>query len=316
MPSAKAVGVARLRKQRSSASVERLTIRDSLLPLRGKVENVGAAAAAVDGSQRPDLGGGAQDSSRPRRGSIRRAERVSKLSPGYGSEVPCWTTSAYATACRATCGAPGGPSTARRPFSRRGSGGRRPSRRWRTTWASRSTSFARSGGRSCPARVIGLDDAGTDLLDRIADENAGRSQELAARRELIDRLAEDIAALPPRMQQVLSLYYRESLSLREIGLVLGVTECRVCQIHGEATKRLRRLEDGGSAGGGLMEASAGRRRDGGTASGLRASCSSTTSPRSRAASRASWARPATSSRRRSAGRRRSRSWRHRRSTSS
>ena len=48
------------------------------------------------------------------------------------------------------------------------------------------------------------------------------------------------------MQQVLSLYYRESLSLREIGLVLGVTECRVCQIHGEATKRLRaaRLGDG------------------------------------------------------------------------
>src|SRR5882724_9130914 len=71
-------------------------------------------------------------------------------------------------------------------------------------------------------------------------------QEIAARRELVDRLARDIAALPPRMRQVLSLYYRESLSLREIGLVLGVTECRVCQIHGEATRRLRatRLGDG------------------------------------------------------------------------
>ena len=89
------------------------------------------------------------------------------------------------------------------------------------------------------ARVIGLDDAGADLLERVADESADDPQELAARRELIDRLARDIAALPPRMQQVLSLYYRESLSLREIGLVLGVTECRVCQIHGEATKRLR-----------------------------------------------------------------------------
>jgi RNA polymerase sigma factor FliA len=95
------------------------------------------------------------------------------------------------------------------------------------------------------ARVIGLDDAGTDLLDRMADENADDPQELAARRELINRLAGDIGALPERMQQVLSLYYRENLSLREIGVVLGVTECRICQIHGEATKRLREVHDDG-----------------------------------------------------------------------
>jgi RNA polymerase sigma factor for flagellar operon FliA len=95
------------------------------------------------------------------------------------------------------------------------------------------------------ARVIGLDDAGTDLLDRMADENADDPQELAARRQLLDRLANHIGALPQRMQQVLSLYYRENLSLREIGVVLGVTECRVCQIHGEATKRLREAHDDG-----------------------------------------------------------------------
>jgi RNA polymerase sigma factor for flagellar operon FliA len=41
------------------------------------------------------------------------------------------------------------------------------------------------------------------------------------------------------MQQVLSLYYCENLNLKEIGEVLGVTESRVCQIHGEATRRLR-----------------------------------------------------------------------------
>jgi len=38
---------------------------------------------------------------------------------------------------------------------------------------------------------------------------------------------------------VLSLYYCDNLNLKEIGTVLGVTESRVCQIHGEATKRLR-----------------------------------------------------------------------------
>ena len=89
------------------------------------------------------------------------------------------------------------------------------------------------------ARVIGLDDAGADLLERTPDENADDPQELVARRELLDLLADHITALPERMQQVLSLYYRENLSLKEIGAVLGVTECRVCQIHGEATRRLR-----------------------------------------------------------------------------
>jgi RNA polymerase sigma factor for flagellar operon FliA len=89
------------------------------------------------------------------------------------------------------------------------------------------------------ARVVRLDDAGADLLERVADQNAVDPQELVARRELLDRLAALIAALPLRMQHVLSLYYRENLSLREIGVVLGVSECRVCQIHGEATRRLR-----------------------------------------------------------------------------
>jgi RNA polymerase sigma factor for flagellar operon FliA len=89
------------------------------------------------------------------------------------------------------------------------------------------------------ASVIGLDDAGVDLLERLPDETAADPQELAARRQLLERLEAMIAALPERMQLVLSLYYRESLSLKEIGTVLGVSECRVCQIHGEATRRLR-----------------------------------------------------------------------------
>ena len=50
-----------------------------------------------------------------------------------------------------------------------------------------------------------------------------------------------IERLPEKMQQVLALYYCEDLNLKEIGHVLGVTESRVCQIHGEATKRLRVL---------------------------------------------------------------------------
>jgi RNA polymerase sigma factor FliA len=38
---------------------------------------------------------------------------------------------------------------------------------------------------------------------------------------------------------VMSLYYDDELNLREIGEVLGVSESRVCQIHGQALVRLR-----------------------------------------------------------------------------
>lgn len=56
-------------------------------------------------------------------------------------------------------------------------------------------------------------------------------------------LAAAIAGLPEREQMVLSLYYDEELNLREIGEVLGVSESRVCQIHGQAVLRIRaRLE--------------------------------------------------------------------------
>jgi len=37
----------------------------------------------------------------------------------------------------------------------------------------------------------------------------------------------------------MSLYYDEDLNLREIGDILGVSESRVCQIHGQALVRLK-----------------------------------------------------------------------------
>jgi RNA polymerase sigma factor for flagellar operon FliA len=87
--------------------------------------------------------------------------------------------------------------------------------------------------------VVGIDDAGPDLLERTGDQSATDPFEAASRRELLGRLVSGIGDLPEKMQQVLSLYYCDNLNLKEIGTVLGVTESRVCQIHGEATRRLR-----------------------------------------------------------------------------
>jgi RNA polymerase sigma factor for flagellar operon FliA len=87
--------------------------------------------------------------------------------------------------------------------------------------------------------VVGIDDAGPDLLERTGDQTAADPFEQASRRELTERMVSGIGHLPEKMQQVLSLYYCDNLNLKEIGAVLGVTESRVCQIHGEATRRLR-----------------------------------------------------------------------------
>jgi len=57
-------------------------------------------------------------------------------------------------------------------------------------------------------------------------------------------LAEAIDGLPEREKLVMSLYYDDEFNLREIGEILGVSEARVCQIHGQALTRLRaRMRD-------------------------------------------------------------------------
>ena len=57
-------------------------------------------------------------------------------------------------------------------------------------------------------------------------------------------LADKIAGLPERERLIMALYYDEEFNLREIGEILGVSEGRVCQIHGQALARLRaRMSD-------------------------------------------------------------------------
>lgn len=81
------------------------------------------------------------------------------------------------------------------------------------------------------------DDA--DFFERhIAGENGDPLQMLedAGFRKV---LAQSISVLPEREKQMMGMYYEQELNLREIGEVLGVSESRVCQLHGQAVARLR-----------------------------------------------------------------------------
>jgi len=59
------------------------------------------------------------------------------------------------------------------------------------------------------------------------------------RSELNERLAEAIQNLPDRERLVMTLYYYEEMTMREIGLALGVVESRISQVHASAVVRLR-----------------------------------------------------------------------------
>ena len=59
------------------------------------------------------------------------------------------------------------------------------------------------------------------------------------RAETVKRLTRAIETLPERLRMVLGLHYDEDLTYREIAKLMNVSEPRVCQLHGDALKKLR-----------------------------------------------------------------------------
>jgi RNA polymerase sigma factor for flagellar operon FliA len=64
-------------------------------------------------------------------------------------------------------------------------------------------------------------------------------EEHLEKRELAAALKEGLSELGERDRSLLALYYEQELTLKEIAQVLGVTESRVCQIHGALLLKLR-----------------------------------------------------------------------------
>jgi RNA polymerase sigma factor for flagellar operon FliA len=92
--------------------------------------------------------------------------------------------------------------------------------------------------------ISGSDGDTASLIDTIEDPKSHDPSRMLDLSEMKGRLAAAIDALPKREKIVIALYYYESLTLREIGEVLGVTESRVSQLHTKAILRLKgRLRD-------------------------------------------------------------------------
>ncbi|MEW8955135.1 FliA/WhiG family RNA polymerase sigma factor [Clostridium sp.] len=78
------------------------------------------------------------------------------------------------------------------------------------------------------------------LISTIEDKNSPSPEKSYEEKEQLEILAEGIDLLNEKDKLVLSLYYYEELTLKDIGKILEVSESRVCQIHSRAIINLRK----------------------------------------------------------------------------
>jgi RNA polymerase sigma factor for flagellar operon FliA len=91
-----------------------------------------------------------------------------------------------------------------------------------------------STGGMARLELLDLENLSAEGTDIPIDDDVSNKEIGAAVASAIDQL-------PPRLRQILALYYQEECTLRQIGTILGVTESRISQLHTEAMHRLRAL---------------------------------------------------------------------------
>jgi RNA polymerase sigma factor FliA len=93
---------------------------------------------------------------------------------------------------------------------------------------------------SLNALVLADDETTIERVDTLADGDVRNDPEhAAAHTEAKEKFREAFARLPQREREVAVLLYVKNLTLAEIGEILGVSESRVCQIHGQTKRKLR-----------------------------------------------------------------------------
>jgi len=90
----------------------------------------------------------------------------------------------------------------------------------------------------------GLDDRADDQINHYPDDGSNDPHIRFESQEITRILNAAIEGLPERERLVMSLYYYEEFTMKQIGALLGVNESRVSQIHTSATLRLRGSSSG------------------------------------------------------------------------
>jgi RNA polymerase sigma factor for flagellar operon FliA len=104
----------------------------------------------------------------------------------------------------------------------------------------RRDEIATSDLTSLNSLVMSDDDASIERMDTIASTDRELDPEFAAGKAAAkDKFRAAFARLSQREREVAVMLYVKNLTLAEIGEVLGVSESRVCQIHGQMKKTLR-----------------------------------------------------------------------------
>jgi len=85
----------------------------------------------------------------------------------------------------------------------------------------------------------GTEEEGCDLLRYIADSDEQWPSTIVERSQLERLLAEAIERMPQLEKTVLSLYYYEEMTLREIAKIVDLHESRISQLKSQAILRLR-----------------------------------------------------------------------------
>ncbi len=85
------------------------------------------------------------------------------------------------------------------------------------------------------------DQDGNAAMDGIKDDTQADPSSLMEENSLMTAMASAIQDLSEREQLILSLYYNDQLTFRDIGKVLGITESRVCQLHARTIMSLKEM---------------------------------------------------------------------------
>jgi len=87
--------------------------------------------------------------------------------------------------------------------------------------------------------LVDRDEKRRNILSCLEDPKSANAFGILGLSEVKDAVAKAIDDLPEKEKQVISLYYYDELTMKEIGKVLDLTESRVSQIHTKAVLRLR-----------------------------------------------------------------------------